>query len=279
MPTSPVTLMGSEISSEASEFYQRMMHALTDRGVPFLVGGAYAFAYYTGIARHTKDFDIFVMPTDAERALAVLAEAGCRTELTFPHWLGKGYCGEDFIDVIFSSGNGVAQVDQRWFKHAVSGEVLGVQVKLCPAEEVIWSKSFVQERERFDGADVAHLLHCRAEQLDWDRLLERYGDEDWRVLLAHITLFGYIYPARRDHIPSRVVERLAGRLIEEATGPAPDDRTCRGPILSRAQYLVDIEAWGYQDARLLPEGNMTRRDIRKWTDGIAEDGPGAAKKE
>ena len=28
--------------------------------VPFLVGGAYAFAHYTGIVRHTKDLDLFV---------------------------------------------------------------------------------------------------------------------------------------------------------------------------------------------------------------------------
>ena len=28
--------------------------------MPFLVGGAYAFARYTGIERHTKDFDVFV---------------------------------------------------------------------------------------------------------------------------------------------------------------------------------------------------------------------------
>ena len=44
-------------------------------------------------------------------------------------------------------------------------------VKLAPAEEMIWSKAFIMERERYDGADVAHLLHACARRMDWQRLL------------------------------------------------------------------------------------------------------------
>src|SRR5437763_1505759 len=80
-------------------------------GVPFLVGGAYALNYYTGIVRHTKDFDFFVRPEDTERTLeALAAQQGLHTEMTFPHWLGKVYSGDEFCDVIFSSGNGVCRV-------------------------------------------------------------------------------------------------------------------------------------------------------------------------
>ena len=32
---------------------------------------------------------------------------------------------------------------------------------VVPAEEMIWSKAFIQERERFDGADIHHLLRCK----------------------------------------------------------------------------------------------------------------------
>ncbi len=148
--------VGAGLDPETREFYRRSLLQLKDAGVDFLVGGAYAFERYTGIARHTKDFDIFVRRADCERALSVLSGAGCRTELTFPHWLGKAYCGDAFVDVIFSSGNGVAEVDDVWFANAVDDESLGIPVKLCPPEEMIWSKSFVMERERFDGADVAH---------------------------------------------------------------------------------------------------------------------------
>ena len=58
--------------------------------------------------------------------------------------------------MIFSSGNGVATVDDEWFAHAPEGEVLGLPVRLVPAEEMIWSKAFIMERERFDGADIMH---------------------------------------------------------------------------------------------------------------------------
>ena len=117
------------------------------------MGGAYAFARYTGIERHTKDFDIFCRQTDVDSILAVLARLGCQTEKTFPHWLAKAYNPgtADFIDVIYSSGSGIAVVDDEWFTHSVPETVLGVPVRLCPAEEIIWSKAFIMERERYDG--------------------------------------------------------------------------------------------------------------------------------
>ena len=37
-------------------------------------------------------------------------------------------------------------------------------------------------------------------------------------------------------------------------------------LLSRVQYLADIQAWDYKDGRLLPEKFMNKRDIRHWTD-------------
>ena len=258
-------------------FYGRSMEALHAAGVPFLVGGAYAFARYTGIERHTKDFDIFVTPEELERVFAVLGAAGCETEITFPHWLGKARCGDDLVDIIFSSGNGVARVDELWFQHAVDDTVLGVPAKLMPAEEMIWSKGFIMERERFDGADVLHVIHARAECLDWRRLLMRFGAH-WRVLLSHLVLFGFVYPSERARIPAWIIQELSRRLARE-TAAMPvggSQRVCRGPLLSRAQYLVDVDERGYQDVRLTHESAMNEDDISLWTDGIKVDGPEAS---
>lgn len=118
-------------------FYGRSLTALNDAGVPYLVGGAYAFERYTGIARHTKDFDVFVRPGDLDATLTILGATGCDTEITFPHWLGKARCGEHLVDIIFSSGNGIAVVDELWYEHAIDETVLGVPVRLMPAEEMI----------------------------------------------------------------------------------------------------------------------------------------------
>jgi hypothetical protein len=255
------------IEPRAQSFYQQTLHTLQEAGIPFMVGGAFAFGHYTGIIRHTKDFDIVLREADAERALAALARAGYQTDLTFPHWLGKAYEGEYFVDLIYSSGNGTARVDDAWFEHALPCEMLGVPVQLCPAEEVIWSKAFVQERERYDGADVAHMLRARADCLDWRRLIDRFGP-NWRVLLAHLTLFGFVYPAERAKLPAWVIDELAGRLHAEAHAAPPDDHACRGTLLSRQQYLKDVREWGYRDARLEPEGNMTAEEIAHWTAAI-----------
>jgi hypothetical protein len=270
---------GNEVlSDEAREFYRRAMTTLEEERLPFLVGGAYAYARYTGVVRHTKDFDIFVRPRDYERTLEIFEKMGLKTERSFAHWLGKGYEGEYFIDVIFSSGNGVARVDDLWFEHAVDEEVLGLPAKLIPVEEMIWSKSFIMERERYDGADVAHLLlHC-AENIDWQRLLYRFGaNGDWRVLLSHLTLFGYIYPGEVQRIPQAVVEDLVERLRHGQSEELTENRLCRGTILSRSQYLIDLERLDLKDARLRPVGNMSAEEIEDWTEAAKVDGPGAQK--
>jgi hypothetical protein len=257
------------LAPETFAFYRACMRALNEAGADYLVGGAYAFARYTGIERHTKDFDIFTRQKDADGILRVLERLGCRTENTVPHWLAKAYNDPtgDFIDVIHSSGSGIAVVDDDWFTHSVPDTVLGVPVRLCPAEEIIWSKAFIMERERYDGNDVAHLLRARGRELDWERLRRRFG-EHWRVLLSHVILFGFVYPAERDAIPSHVQEELMQRLQAEATGTPPNGRTCQGTLISRAQYLVDIGPWGYRDARLEPGIKMTPADIAHWTRAI-----------
>jgi hypothetical protein len=258
---------GNGLPPETAAFYRRALTALGDARMEFLVGGAYAFARYTGIERHTRDLDVFVRRRDCPQALRVLAQAGCRTDVPFPHWLAKAHCGADYVDVIFSSGNGVAVVDDAWFTHAVSDTVIDVPVQLCPVEEMIWSKAFISERERHDGADVIHLLHARAEQLDWTRMVARFA-EHWRVLLGHLILFGFVYPGERHRLPAAVLRQLLERLDGELEGPAATDRVCQGTLLSRAQYLVDIERRGYRDARRTPEGHMTPEQIAVWTAAI-----------
>ena len=51
-------------------------------------------------------------------------------------------------------------------------------------------------------------------------------------------------------------------LERELVGPPPPTRVCQGTLISRAQYLVAIECWGYEDAAL-------------WTAAIADDAAAA----
>jgi hypothetical protein len=239
MPQMPKVF--DELEPVTSRFYLNALSALTEAKVPYLLGGAYAFGYYTGISRHTKDLDLFVRPGDASRALGALGRAGYRTEMTFSHWLGKAFSGDDFVDVIFSSGNGLCPVDDEWFAHAIPLE-RGGNLPLCPAEELVWQKAFIMERERFDGADVNHVLRARGPVLDWDRLLRRFGPY-WRVLLSHLVLFTFVYPAEQDRIPSRILDELLSRWRQETNAADAEEKVCRGTLLSRMEYLSDTERW------------------------------------
>ncbi|HEX6158831.1 MAG TPA: hypothetical protein VF111_01615 [Thermoanaerobaculia bacterium] len=266
MAAIPQTVLG-----EASiRFYRHALAILKDAEIPHLVGGAYAYARYTGIERHTKDFDVFIRQEDFGRAAWAFQKAGYKTELTFPHWLGKAFHGDDFVDLIFSAGNGVAAVDDLWFEHAVKEKVFGVDVELIPAEEMIWSKGLIMERERFDGADVAHVLRAAGDRLDWRRMIDRYGPY-WRALYAHIVLFGFIYPSERDKVPDWVMDELTGRLQQETRSGNAGEKVCYGTIISRQQYLKDITDWGYEDARRVHD-TMADEDIAHWTAGIEVDG-------
>ena len=121
----------------------------------------------------------------------------------------------------------------------------------------------------YDGADIVHLLHACSVQLNWHRLLERFRAH-WRVLLNYLVLFGLVYPAKQSYIPTWVMQDLLDRLQHEVHHPPPGDQICQGTLLSRAQYLIDIECWGYRDAWLRPTGLMTAVDIAHWTAAIAE---------
>ncbi len=249
--------------------YMRAMSALADASLPFLVGGTHALNHYTGIERSSKDFDLFVRREHFDRVMSALDAAGFTTELTYPHWLGKAQAPEGFVDVIFSSGNGVSAVDDAWFEHAAEGTAFGIPVKLSPAEEIIWSKAYIMERERFDGADVMHLFLACAEKLDWARLVRRFGPH-WRVLLAHLCLFGFVYPSERNRIPAWIMAGLMGRLDHETRKEPPTERITQGTLVSREQYLVDLEEWGFKDARLTEASAMTDDDIAQWTRAISD---------
>ena len=263
-----VPSLEEEVVPATAAFYRRALQLLTDAGIPFLVGGAFAHACFTGIRRSTKDLDLFIRREDYERIAQLARDEGWETQMPFPHWLAKVYCGADFIDLIFNSGNGLTPVDERWFQGNAEADILGVPVRIANVEDSLTSKAFIMERERYDGADVAHLLQATAEHLDWAGLLERFGPH-WRVLLAHLTLFGFIYPGERHRVPSWLMDELVNRLATEThQPPALDPHVCAGTLLSREQYLHDVERLGYTDGRLTPASTMTNEDVTRWTEAI-----------
>ena len=70
-----------------------------------------------------------------------------------------------------------------------------------------------------------------------------------------------------DRIPGRLT--LISRMGAEPHRPPPvDPHICAGTLLSREQYLYDVEQLGYIDGRLTPVSTMTPRDVDGWTEAI-----------
>lgn len=231
---------------EAEAFYVEGLKLLARSNIPFLLSGTFAVAAFTGIQRPTKDLDIFCKAGDYPRILQFFTEAGFETSVEDERWLARVIQGRYFFDVIFSSKTAAIAITDEWFEDAPEIEVYGTKVRITKPTDLIWSKIFVQDRYRYDGADVAHVILKQHERIDWKKLLA-HMELSWEVLLSHLISFRYIYPSERDLIPRWVMDELIERLRVHMDMPAPHVKVCRGRLFSPRDYLPDITEWGYAD--------------------------------
>ena len=241
-----VTPAGECASPEAESFYAESLRLMKETGFPFLVAGTYAVSAYTGITRPTKDVDMFCKPGDYPKILGHFQRLGFRTEVPDERWLAKVHKEDLFFDVIFASSSGMVPITDRWFEEAPNAVVCGIDVQIVPPTELIWSKAFIQYRERYDGADVAHLILKLHDRIDWKRLLS-YMDQYWEVLLMHLLNFRFIYPSERELVPRWLIDELLERLKNQMELPTSQIKICRGRLFSPTDYLIDIKEWGFAD--------------------------------
>jgi len=242
------------IPEDERELYKKALTALNEAGVPYVVAGAYAIYEHTGIIRQTKDLDLFCTPEAVLQAMAVLKDAGMITRLEQPHWIGKAISPHNrahFIAIIYGMGNGLALIDDDWFRHSSPAILAATQVRVAPPEELIWHRLFIHERHRHDMADIAHLILCVGHLMDWRRLLAKTGD-DWPLLLSQVMMFRYVYPGYRDQVPQWVIRELLDRAEAAGSeGPASgmEHDTTRGTMISRFSFAIDVNEWGFHDLR------------------------------
>ena len=235
------------IPEEERQAYQRALRALNEAGVKYVISGLYALYEYTGIYRKTKDLDVFVEPGVVVEAARVLKAAGFNVYLEQAHWIAKAMWDDKQTDLIYGMGNGMAFIDELWYDRSRPSILAATPVRMAPPEDLIWHRLFVSERHRSDSADVLHLFLCRGHELDWEHLIKRVGN-DWRLLLAQIHLFDFVYPGHRAHVPQWVRQDLYKRAAE-AIDEVGDPKTCCGTMISRFSYTIDVNEWGFHDPR------------------------------
>jgi hypothetical protein len=137
------------------------------------------------------------------------------------------------VDAIWAMANLRTLVDEDWLTLGPEVEIRGERVRPIPAEELIWSKLYVLQRDRSDWPDVFNLIDALAPRLDWDRLIARMGP-DLPLLAAALSVFAWLAPARAARIPQEVWGAVGTRPPE----PAPERQVSR----ARAD-LLDSRPW------------------------------------
>lgn len=230
---------------KAEDFYSRVIELLLKHKMPFMIGGTYAFAAYTGIERPTKDIDIKCAFEDYPTILKTFSDAGFKTEISEEQWIAKVHepDHEFFTDVIFAEKNGLAKIDQGWIKRARQGTVIGHSVKLEPVEDMICSKAFIQQKERFDGADVINLIYKYSGTIDWKFLVNKM-EPHWEILFAHLINFIFVYPSEKNSLPKWLLEEYLKRAQKEFFAQVPNRKLTRGLLIS-SQYEPAVTQWGF----------------------------------
>jgi hypothetical protein len=245
LPLPVSTSRPPEFVAEALACYQGAVECLELAEIPFAIAGAFALHKHTGIWRSTKDLDIVVEAEAVPAALEALEKHGFRTEIADPVWLAKAWRGDYFVDLITALGNAALVVDRSWLQRSEPYQLFGIACSVLGAEEIIASKLFVSRRERFDLADVAHLIRAVGQRLDWQRLCHLMkGHEE--LLLWSLVFFAYVYPAHVGLIPRGQWDSLLRKLQDDLEHPR-HDAPFRGTLIDPNMFAIDVTEWGERD--------------------------------
>lgn len=248
------TSVPEPLPEEQQRLFREVLELCQKHNIAYAVSGAFALQQHTGIWRFTKDLDLFMTAEHLPRALSVLEKAGFTCEVCDPVWLAKARRDEFFVHLITGMSNGVIVVDDSWIERSTPATILGVATRVLAPEELIASKLFVTRRERFDGADIAHIVFALRGQLDWRRILEIAG-EHWEMLFWALVLFHYVYPAHANYVPSVIWSDLLERFRDAVAHPDPN-APFRGSLVDDKMFAIDVNEWG------MPDILQTHRAVR-----------------
>jgi len=239
--TPKTSSLPSERPREQVELFRDVLEVLENNRVPYAVSGAFALRQHTGICRFTKDLDLFVTAQTCATAMRCLEFGGMECDVPDPVWLSKARRDGFFVDLITGMSNGVITVADSWIERAYPAVVYGVVTRVLAPEELVASKIFVARRERFDGADIAHIIYGTHGRFDWNREMELVG-EHWEMLFWNLVLFRYVYPSHSHLVPEKIWLELLGRFEREIRNR--DARAkFRGSLVDDKMFAIDVNEW------------------------------------
>lgn len=223
------------VSPEQWAIYSEAIQAVRSAHVPFMLGGGFALAAFTGRWRDTKDIDFYIQPADREQVVQALSRAGFADyygERPYDRkWIYRSIKSGVIVDIIWAMANQRAQVDRIWFERAGTLELCGQHLLIIPPEELMWCKLYILQRDHCDWTDVFNLLYAMGPHLDWAHLLDRL-EEDTPLLKALLQVYGWLCPKDIVKLPKLLWRRLG------LTAPKAQPRPKRNHI-----RLLDSRGW------------------------------------
>jgi hypothetical protein len=162
--------------SRIQETLKRVVSALDDAGVPFLIGGSLA-SWARGGPDTTHDLDVIVKPQDAERAQQALVEAGMHSEDPPETWLLKVWDRDVLVDLIFQPAG--LSIDDDYIAQAECVNAAAMDFKVMAIEDVLYTKLNSLNEHYLDFSSALQIARALREQVDWERLRERAGDSPY----------------------------------------------------------------------------------------------------
>ena len=225
------------VPEEEFAIYDKAIKGVRPLALPFLLGGAFGLATHTGRWRNTKDIDFFVMPAHHEAFIGALRNAGFEDYYkTLPYdrgWIFRGIQNGVIVDIIWDTPNRRTQVDDEWVQRASHINFRGEDMLAVPAEELLFIKTFVIQKDRCDWSDLINLLCFQAAHLDWEHVIKRYGPE-LPLLRAVLNVFAWICPVEAAQIPEKIRAQLG---VEIEMPENPEDMT------RQRVNLLDSRPW------------------------------------
>jgi predicted nucleotidyltransferase len=172
-------------------FLQRVIQILDEAGVPYMLTGSLASAYYA-VPRATQDIDL-VVETEApgvERLVRGLREAGCYVDrdVAIEAWRSRGQFNAIDpesgwkVDVMVRKDRLYSKTE---FARRERASLLGVEVAIASLEDVLiakleWSRLGDSELQRRDVVQLLERTWARLDQAYLERWIPELGlDSEW----------------------------------------------------------------------------------------------------
>ncbi len=225
----------TKLPDEQWSIYREVLSAVSKAGIHFAVGGGLASMAYADQVRDCKDLDLYIEPESCDVVVDVLAAlkfVDLFNERPYDRkWIHRTHRGETIVDVMWAMANQRSLVDRSWLLGPII-PVDGLQVRLLPPEETLWTKLYVMQRDRCDWPDALNMLSVVGPTMDWNHLIARIED-DVNLLGALLCAFRWLCPDDANLLPGWLWDHL--QLSKPATVEGTD-------CLQRAN-LLDSRPW------------------------------------